>query len=161
MTKTNRLLLVAAFAASTVTFAACSSSPSKSAATATTTHDVTTTTAQVIASATVTLNGKTYPVPVEQPGAPIKPYSDTGQQVVLTSSGFLPYQLYASPGEAVVVTNLTPKTVTINTVSTEAPPHVLAPGASFSFKPTVLAYGYASSTGKHSVVNVGAFQAAP
>jgi hypothetical protein len=155
MTRMHQYLLVACATTFSVGLTACGGSPSQSASTTTTRE--TTTTAQVIASSTVTLNGKTYPVPTESPGDPIKPFSDTGQQMVLTSSGFLPSQLYAATAQPVVVTNLTPKTVTITMTGTGAPPHTLAPGASFSYTPTVLAYGYGSSTGKHSVVNVGAF----
>jgi hypothetical protein len=153
----RRMVPAAVVAAMFVTLAACGGPTPKSATT--TTHAATTTTAQVIASSTVTLNGKAYPVPTEVPGTPIKPFSDSGQQMVLTVSGFLPSQLFSATGQPVVVTNLTPKRVTITLVSTglSAPSHSLAPGASFSYTPTGLAYGYASSTGRHSVVNVGAF----
>jgi len=83
------LLLLGVFAA------ACSSSPSGSSATATT-KPVTTTTAQVIVATTVTIDGKTVKVPTEDGTDPIKSFGDTGQQVILTSTGVLPLSLYAS-----------------------------------------------------------------
>ena len=90
--------------------AACSSSPSSpSSGAAPAARSTTSTTAQVIGSSTMTIGGKAYDVPSEGGGIPIKPYSDTGQQIIYTSSGFLPRTLYASLHTPVVWTNLSPK----------------------------------------------------
>ena len=93
--------------ATPVIAAACSSSPSTPSS-GVSQSTTTSTTAQVIASSTITIGGKVYDVPSEGGGIPIKPYSDTGQQIIYTSSGFLPRTLYASLHTPVVWTNLSP-----------------------------------------------------
>ena len=138
--------------------AGCSSSPSSPSAQApTTVRSTTSTTAQVIAGATVTIDGKSYNVPSEGGGIPIKPYSDTGQQIIYTSSGFLPRTLYSSLHTPVVWTNLSNKPLVLTLEHVGVAPVTIAVGATYSWTPNVLAFGYASSTGDFGYVNVGAF----
>jgi hypothetical protein len=117
----------------------------------------TSTTAQVIAGATVTISGKSYNVPSEGGGIPIKPYSDTGQQIIYTSSGFLPRTLYSSLHTPVVWTNLSTKPVVLTLEHVGVAPVTIAVGATYSWTPNVLAFGYQSSNRDFGYVNVGAF----
>jgi len=118
----------------------------------------TSTTAPAITTPTVTINGTTYSVPTESPGMPINPLQDTGQQVVLTSGGFLPRTLYSAMEKPVVFTNLTAKPITLTL--TDIPgvaPVVIAPGGSWSWVPNALQFAYRASTGDWGLVEVGAF----
>jgi len=118
----------------------------------------TSTTAPQITTPTVTVNGSAITVPRETPGIPIQALQDTGQQVVLTSGGFLPRTLYAALQTPIVWTNLTDKTVTISLVSVPGvAPATVAPGATWSWVPTELAFHYKASTGDWGIVYVGAF----
>jgi hypothetical protein len=140
--------------------AACSSSPSSPSAKATTTtKPTTTTTAQVIVSPTLTIDGKTVKVPTEDGTDPIKSFGDTGQQVLLTSSGVLPLSLYASQNQPVTWTNLTSHPVTLTLVHVPGvAPQVIAPGGSYSWNPVnVLSFAYTSSAGGHGAVYSGVF----
>ena len=113
--------------------------------------------AKPITSPTVVINGKSVQVPTEAQGVPVSPSVGSGQQVVLTSSGFLPRTLYAQLHQPIVWTNLTPKTVTLTLGHVGVPPQTLPPGGTFQWVPTVLDFGYRSSTGHFGLVNVGAF----
>jgi len=139
--------------------ASCSSSSSSGSPKPSTPNASPTTTAQVIESQTVTIDGKTVPVPTEDGTDPIKPYGDTGQQVILSSSGVLPRSLYASLDQPVVWTNLTskPVTLTLNHVPGVAP-QVIQPGRSWSWNPVgQLSFSYTSSAGGTGYVYSGVF----
>jgi hypothetical protein len=151
------LPLLAVFAA------ACSSSPSAgsdaSSTSKSTPKSTTTTTAQVIASSTVTINGQAVKVPTEDGTDPIKAFGDTGQQVILTSSGVLPRSLYAGQNQPVTWTNLTskPVTLTLNHVPGVSP-QVIQPGASYSWNPvSTLSFTYTSSAGGTGFIYSGVF----
>jgi hypothetical protein len=88
---------------------------------------------------------------------PIVPGVATGQQIILTKTGFLPQTLYSARDTPVVWTNLTAKTVTITVEHVGIAPAKVAPGATFSWVPNVLDFGYRSSTGDSGLVNVDAF----
>jgi hypothetical protein len=140
--------------------AACSSGGA--ATTTTTTTDkaavaTTTTTAPQITSSTVVLGGKSVPVPTEGDNKPISSNVDTGQQVIVTSKGFLPALLFAALHTPVTFTNLSSKTVTLTLPFTGVAPATLAPGASTSWTPNVLQFQYRSSTGYRGKAQVGAF----
>lgn len=124
---------------------------------ATTIPKTTTTTAPPISTPTVVIGGKSVTVPTDD-GTPITPLQDSGQNVVLTTKGFLPRVLYSSRSTEVVYTNLTPRAVTIQFPHSPAsPPATIAPGASYSYTPRSMQYEYTSSTGDAGYVVVGAF----
>jgi hypothetical protein len=158
MTTRSRIILLLALLVVPMIAAACSSSPSSpSSGASPTVQSTTSTTAQVISSPTVTIGGKTYTVPSEGNGIPIKPYSDTGQQIIYTSSGFLPRTLYASLQTPVVWTNLSAKPLVLTLEHVGVAPVTVAVGGTYSWTPNVLAFGYKSSKGYAGFVNVGAF----
>jgi hypothetical protein len=154
-----RVALVLSCLVTPMIAAACGSSTpsSSSSGTSTTVRSTTSTTAQVIASPTVIIDGKSYNVPSEGGGIPIKPSADTGQQIIFTSSGFLPRMLFSSLQTPVVWTNLSSKPLVLTLEHVGLAPMTIATGASYSWTPNVLAFGYKSSTGDAGVVNVGAF----
>jgi len=139
-----------------VAVTACGSTPAKST-TPTTVKAVTTTTAQPIVAKSVTIDGKAVAVPTEDGTDPIKPFSDTGQQVVLTASGFLPRTLYSALKTPVVFTNLTSHPVVLTLEHVGVAPVTIPAGGSYSWTPNVLDFGYVSSTKDSGTVNVGAF----
>ena len=137
--------------------AACSSSPSSGPTAAP--PKSTTTTAQVISSPTVTIGGQTVKVPTEDGTDPIKPFGDTGQQVILSSTGVLPRSLYAALNVPVTWTNLTahPVTLKLNHVPGVSP-QVIQPGSSYSWNPVnQLSFTYTSSAGGTGFVYSGVF----
>jgi len=135
--------------------AACGSSPKTPPPRAVPT--TTSTTAPVITSPNVTIGGKTYSVPSEGGGIPIKSLADTGQQVVYTSSGFLPRTLYSSLQTPVVWTNLSAKPLRLSLEHVGLAPVTIPVGGTYSWTPNVLDFAYESSTGDGGIVNVGAF----
>jgi hypothetical protein len=162
MKQRNAFFLVLSLPALGLLAAACSSTPSSGSATPTTTSypkATTTTTAQVISSATVTIDGRTVKVPTEDGTDPIKAFGDTGQQVILTSTGVLPRSLYAAQNQPVTWTNLTSSPVTLTL--THVPgvsPQVIQPGGSYSWNPVnTLSFSYASSGGGSGIVYSGVF----
>jgi hypothetical protein len=158
MTTRSRILLLLALLVVPMIAAACSGSPSSPPSGASpTVQSTTSTTAQVISSPTVIIEGKTYTVPSEGGGVPIKPYSDTGQQIIYTSSGFLPRTLYASLQTPIVWTNLSSKPLVLTLEHVGVAPVTVAVGGTYSWTPNVLAFGYKSSKGDAGFVNVGAF----
>jgi hypothetical protein len=142
-----------------VATAACAtpSSSGQSSGTSTTVQPTTTTTAQVIATSTVTIDGKTYPVPTENGTDPIKPFGDTGQQVVYVSSGFLPRTLYSASSTPVVWTNLSPHPLTLSILHVGLAPVTIPVGGTYSWKPTALQFAYTSQNKDVGIVEVGAF----
>jgi plastocyanin len=87
-------------------------------------------------------------MPTEDPITPIRSGFDTGQQVAITAHGFEPLQLSATPGEAIVWTNVSgvPQTVVIGEASVRSP--TIPPGAQFVWKPNFGGYiGYTSEAG--------------
>jgi hypothetical protein len=155
----RKALLVFALPLLGLLAAACSSSPSSGSAAPSTPKSTTTTTAQVIASSSVTINGHTVNVPTEDGTDPIKAFGDTGQQVILTSSGVLPRSLYAGQNQPVTWTNLTskPVTLTLNHVPGVSP-QVIQPGASYSWNPVnTLSFSYTSSAGGTGLIYSGVF----
>jgi hypothetical protein len=159
MTRRIKITLTVALLVTPLIVAGCSSSPSSSSSSAsgaTVRTNPTTTTAQVIQAPTVTINGKTYDVPTDQ-GNPITPLNDTGQQIVYTSTGFLPYTLYSSLQTPVVWTNLSPKPLVLTLLHTGVAPVTIPVGGTYSWTPNVLDFGYAAQNGDAGIVNVGAF----
>jgi hypothetical protein len=139
---------------------ACSSgTPSAGSASTAQSTTTTTTAAQVIASPTVTINGQTVKVPTEDGTTPIKSDGDTGQQIILTTTGVLPRSLYATLNQPVTWTNLTTKPVTLTFKGT--PTHmttVVQPGSSYSWNPVdQLSFSYTSSAGGAGLVYSGIF----
>ena len=155
MPRVLKLPFLASLLVLAVLAGACGSTPKAKSTTPPTA--VTTTTAKAIAAPTVTLNGSSFPVPTETVGTPIQPYADTGQQVVLSPTGFLPRTLYAALHDPVVFTNLTSKVVTLTVENVGLAPVKIQPGGHYAWTPNVLAFGYKSSTGDAGIVNVGAF----
>jgi hypothetical protein len=138
--------------------AACSSSPASRSASSPPSSTTTSTTAQVISSSTVTIGGQTVNVPTEGGTNPIKPYGDTGQQIILSSTGVLPRSLYASLNQPVTWTNLTAHPVTLTLKVPGVPPKVIPPGSSFSWNPVnQLSFTYLSSAGGTGFVYSGVF----
>lgn len=132
--------------------AACGSSPSTSAPSTTTT-----TLANPLTSAYVTIDGRQYPVPTED-GVAISNFSNSGQAIVLTSSGFLPHHLFAALSTPVVFSNFTDQAVTLTIEHIPGlKPVTIQPGGTYSWVPTVLSFSYESSTGYWGLVDVGAF----
>lgn len=120
-------------------------------------QSTTTTTAPPITTPTVLIGGKLVTVPTDD-GGPITPLQDSGQNVVLTTKGFLPRVLYTGGSTSVVYTNLTPRSVTISFLhSPGTPPVTIAPGAKYAYTPRADQYEYSSSTGYAGYVVVGAF----
>jgi predicted outer membrane repeat protein len=147
------LLFVCALAA-----AGCGSAHGTGSPTTVKKSATTSTTAPEVTTPTITLDGKQFPVPTEGGTHPISSYRDTGQQVILTTKGFLPAMLFAVKEQPVVFTNLTPHTVKITfEVTAGEPPATLAPGQSMSFLPKALQFRYSSSTHDGGAVFVGAF----
>jgi hypothetical protein len=115
-----------------------------------------------ITTPTTTIDGHTYPVPTEPsaPGKPIDTYVATGDQVILTSKGFVPYRLFADLNTTITWTNLTGHTVTIRFLREGgARSGPIPPGGTFTYSSKTLDnFEYQSSTGFHGIVNIGAFQ---
>jgi hypothetical protein len=154
-------LVVVLLALAGLLAAACSSAP---AADPTTTGPISggpTTTSippPALKGPTVNVNGKVIPVPTEN-GIPISPLVGTGDQIVLTTKGFLPYQLFADLNATIVFTNLTPKTVRITFEHSTVASPPLKPGETFNYsQSTSYSYVYRSSTGFHGTLAIGAFQ---
>ena len=54
-------------------------------------------------------------------------------------------------------TNLSPKPLVLTLMNVGVAPVTIATGATYSWTPNVLDFGYKSSTGDAGIVNVGAF----
>ncbi|MFZ0667954.1 MAG: hypothetical protein WAM97_19565, partial [Acidimicrobiales bacterium] len=78
----------------------------------------------------VTVGGKTVTVPIDS-GKPAEPGIDSGQQIVISESGFLPSKLYSTPGDPIVWTNLTnqPQQVKFDYFAVQSP--VIPPGGTW------------------------------
>ncbi len=142
--------------------AACSTSPSAAPPTTAGTVSGGSTTTSVppppLQSTTVTVGGRQLAVPTEN-GAPISPLVGTGDQIVLTAKGFMPYQLFADLNAKIVFTNLTSQTVRITFEHSTVTSPLLKPGDTFSYSSSTLySFVYRSSTGFHGTVAIGAFQ---
>jgi len=156
MPRNLKCALPALLLALAASLSACSSSPSNGTGAASA-KSTTTTTAQVIVSSSVTIDGKSVVVPTEDGKDPIKPFGDTGQQIILTSTGVLPRSLYSSLHQPVVWTNLTSQPVTLTIEHVGLAPVTVQPGATYSWTPNVLSFGYTSSAGGSGYVYPGAF----
>jgi hypothetical protein len=140
-----------------VALASCGSSPAQKSSSPARAVRTTTTTGAEITTPTVTINGHTFQVPTESGSQPIHQIDDSGQQIVLTSHGVLPQQLFSNVSTPVTWTNLTDKTLTLTLVDTGQPPKQILPGSSFAWTPNVLDFGYTVSNGDKGGVNVGSF----
>jgi hypothetical protein len=136
--------------------AGCASSPDKHpVAQSTTTTSVPT---PAITTPTIIIKGRSYNVPTEGGTRPIDSITDSGQQIVLTSKGFLPYHLLVASNVAVTWTNLSPRAVTLDFGHSGLRPVVLKTGASYTYPGTgLLSFIVTSSTGFHGAVTIGAF----
>jgi hypothetical protein len=142
--------------------AACSSAPGAAPPTTAGADSGPATTTSVppppLRSTTVTVGGREIAVPTEN-GAPISPLVGTGDQIVLTAKGFMPYQLFADLNAKIVFTNLTSKPVRITFEHSTVKSPLLEPGDTFSYSSSTLySFVYRSSTGFHGTVAIGAFQ---
>jgi hypothetical protein len=151
----------AAFAVAGLVFAACGGTPNagdkRSASSRANDPTTTTTTAPPITTPTVDIGGTQVTVPTDD-GSPITPLQDSGQNVIVTTKGFLPRVLYSDHGTPVVYTNLSTHAVTVSFPHSPAsPPATIAPGSSYAFTPRSMQYEYRSSTGDTGYVVVGAF----
>jgi hypothetical protein len=149
--------LVLVLACAVFGLAGCGNSPAKhpQAQSTTTTTSIPT---PAITTPTIIIKGQSYKVPTEGGSEPIDNFTDSGQQIVLTSKGFLPYHLLVASNVPVTWTNLTPKTVTLNFGHSEIRPEVLKTGASYTYPGTgLLSFIVTSSTGYHGAVTIGAF----
>lgn len=115
-----------------------------------------------ITSSTVTIDGHRYPVPTAG-GKPIDPFESSGGQIVLTDKGFLPYRSLAALKQVVTWTNLSSKPVHL--VLLHVNPKTggnltasLPVGGTFTYSsPTLIDFGYQSSSGYHGTVSIGNF----
>jgi hypothetical protein len=137
--------------------ASCGSSPAQKSSSPPKAVRTTTTTGAEITTPTVTINGHVFQVPTESGSQPIHQIDDSGQQIILTSHGVLPQQLFSAVSTPVTWTNLTDKTLTVTLVDTGQPAKQLPPGGSFTWTPNVLDFGYTVSDGDKGGVNVGSF----
>jgi hypothetical protein len=133
-----------------------SSTPTTTPATTTTTKIPLTgpSVTKIDASKTVAVGGKTVTVPTDG-GKPIVQGVDDGQQIVISSTGFLPERLYSDPGSAIVWTNLTnqPQQILFDAFSVTSP--VIPPGGSWSWKTQDSeSIAYRSASGLSAVVTV-------
>ncbi len=154
----NRPMFAAVGVMAALGAAACGSS-----ATATPSTSRSTTTTSIPPAAlkgpTVTIDGKAYPVPTEFGTTPIDPTSDTGQQIIITSKGFLPYHLFADLNTPIVWTNLSSKPVRISFEYSAVRSPEIPPGGTFTYSSKdVYSFVYRSSTGYRGSVDIGAFQ---
>jgi hypothetical protein len=115
--------------------------------------------AKPIAATTVTIGGQTITVPRENPATPISPYTATGNQVIITAAGVLPYHLFTGLGTKVTWTNLSNKTMTITSIAPgllDSGP--IKPGQTFSWSSaTGISVRYLTNNGYVGRVDVGAF----
>lgn len=113
----------------------------------------------------MTIDGKRIRVPTELKNFPIKPNSDTGQQVIVYADSFVPETLYANIG-TIVFTNLTPSTeeLTFPQYPNPATPlhsGPIRPGETFRLKVThLVAIVYHGANGASGYLNVGAIPGA-
>jgi hypothetical protein len=107
----------------------------------------------------VVVSGSRVILPTEDGGAPIDPVRSTGQNVLLTSSGPWPQQLFASSKSPVVFTNVTGVPVTVTFVSSPVKPFVVPPaGGTGSWKPTgLVSVAYKDSHGGSGNLSVDMF----
>lgn len=132
-----------------------STSPPHVAAPTTTTSSLP---APEITTQTTVINGRSYVVPTEGDSKPIDSYTDSGQQIVLSPKGFLPFHLLVASNASVTWTNLTSKTVRLQFGHSGLSPQVLKPGAAYTYPGTgLLSFIVTSSTGYHMSVSIGAF----
>jgi hypothetical protein len=103
------------------------------------------------------INGHSFQVPTESGSQPIHQIDDSGQQIIVTSTGALPQQLFSAVSTPVTWTNLTDKTVTLTLAVAGQPPKQVPPGGSYTWTPNILDFGYQVSNGDKGGVNVGAF----
>lgn len=115
-----------------VTASACGSNTSSAKPTTTTIERA----APSIDGTTITINGRTVTVPREEyaPARPINGAVDNGLQVIITSRGALPLQLYAPADPTITWTNLTKKAVTVRIVIPDVTSKPIAPGGHWSFR---------------------------
>jgi hypothetical protein len=100
--------------------------------------------------------GVTTTVPTERGGTrPIDPVVDAGQQILITSGGFVPHQLFANVTLPVVWTNLTGSSQQI--VFDYLPSHlpVIPPRARLVWRPsTAVEIAYRSTSGFQGVLTL-------
>jgi hypothetical protein len=117
-----------------------------------------------IASSTVVIDGKSVVVPVEEysPNRPIKPLTDTGQQIIISSSGLLPRTLFAPSPVALTWTNLTTQPVTVTFAGSGISSGAITPGGSWTYRTDrQLSIGYGTTNGYHGQVSVGLLPVPP
>jgi hypothetical protein len=143
-----------------VLIAGCSGGTGPAPTSSTTSSTTTSTPAQAITTPTVIINGQSVTVPTNVPGKPITPNLETGGQVIISSTGMLPYKIFVRVGQTVTFTNLTDKPVSVKSkfqnYFSSGP---IAPGGTFSYSsPTGISILYKTSTGFEGRLIIGAFQ---
>jgi hypothetical protein len=111
-----------------------------------------------ITTPTVTIAGHTYPTPTEVAGEAIDPLVATGDQIVLTDKGFVPYRLFAQLNETITWTNLSSHPVRVTFLHLPVRSGVIPVGGTFTYaSKTLINFLYVSSSGYHGAVAIGAF----
>ncbi len=107
---------------------------------------------------TTVVAGRTHTVPTERPGVGIAPGTDTGGQIIVSTSGVLPLHLFANLNETVTWTNLTSKTISLRFLFSRVRSGPIPPGGTFRFRSSTLyTFNYITSNGFRGEVAIGAF----
>jgi plastocyanin len=102
------------------------------------------------------VGGKRLLLPTEKGARPIDPTVDAGQNIMITTKGFWPATLLASPGLPITFTNVTdvPQTVTFE-YSTIRSPVIPPTGGTWSWtSKTLISYRYHNAHGMSAVLIV-------
>jgi hypothetical protein len=144
---------------------ACSQSSSASGTTGSATTATTRPTPTTSSPTTTTLpaqyvkvGGHRVKVPSERGNnAPIHAYQDGGDQILITSKGFVPHILYAEDG-TVVWTNLTNQTQEITIKNGAIHSGRIPPGGTFRWNATgSISFRYQSAAGQYAYLYLGLF----
>jgi hypothetical protein len=102
------------------------------------------------------VSGSTTTFPREVAGRPLNPVVDSGQQVVITPTGFEPAELYADDTLPVVWTNLSGSPQTISFVALPVHSAVIPVGGQFVWNAhgAGLTLAYHSTSGLHGVLRL-------
>ena len=160
MNRYSTLAALGTVAVAATTLAACSGGSSTT--TTTTMKKATTTTyllpPQVLTPTTI-IHGSSFTVPVQQPsGKAVASYNDTGNQIIITKKGVLPFHLFVDIGTTVTWTNLTGKPVSITNYAKHFSAPSIPPGGTFTWSSdTSTSERYRVSNGFDGRIDVGAF----
>jgi len=156
----KRILLCIGFVSVMVLPLSACGSPSTSSNSAATSTPTTQKPAQPLSGTSVMIDGKSYQIPTNQNGAPPSSRTDSGTNVVVTSSGVLPSLLIAPKNAVITFTNLSPRPIRISTTGISEPPSSLIPtGGTYTYSSPgrSFQFGYKTSSGFLGIVQVGLF----